>query len=199
MPSPRRDRVLPPSRGVTVLPMPSRGGDRRRRQGQAGSRRAGRRCVRDLRYNRCPAALQFHHVDPGENHSSISRGMRGAIDARRIGGRPMRALCANCHAREDGRWVIRVPHEPVAKVRGVLGCSTGLTRSGVAQSVEHRLLTERLWVRVPPPEPLRRLTPRAGDGRPRRVSGGLLSQSRSPLRAVVGSRPTARISSARSR
>src|SRR5262249_59837618 len=102
-----------------------------------------------------------------------------------------REVCAAlCKWRCRGRGGSRRPActRTAAKVAGdlaFLGRSSGLTRSGVAQWWSARLLTERLRVRVPPPELL-------GTSRrepARRVQGGPLDEVGRARRPVVGLRP----------
>jgi transposase len=59
---------------------------------------AGGRCAL-CGYDRAPAALQFHHVEPGSKAFSIAhRGVTRSIDAARAEARKCVLLCANCHA-----------------------------------------------------------------------------------------------------
>lgn len=59
---------------------------------------AGGRC-RVCGYDRCQAALQFHHLDPAEKAFVISlRGAARSIAAVRAEARKCVLLCANCHA-----------------------------------------------------------------------------------------------------
>ena len=54
-------------------------------------------------YDRFPAALQFHHVDPKQKAFSLShRGVTIAIDAARAEASKCVLLCANCHAEVEG-------------------------------------------------------------------------------------------------
>jgi hypothetical protein len=50
-------------------------------------------------YDRSVAALQFHHLDPGEKSFSLSqRGVTMALEAARAEAAKCVLLCANCHA-----------------------------------------------------------------------------------------------------
>jgi len=54
-------------------------------------------------YDRFPAALQFHHVDPTQKSFSLShRGVTIALDAARAEAAKRVLLCANCHAEVEG-------------------------------------------------------------------------------------------------
>jgi hypothetical protein len=50
-------------------------------------------------YSACPAALQFHHVDPSQKSFIVSRegATRGMAEARAEAQKCV-LLCANCHA-----------------------------------------------------------------------------------------------------
>ena len=59
---------------------------------------AGGRCVL-CGYDRHPAALEFHHVDPSSKAFNLSlRGVTRRIDDLRKEARKCVLLCANCHA-----------------------------------------------------------------------------------------------------
>jgi transposase len=59
---------------------------------------AGGRCVL-CGYDRSPAALQFHHVDPGAKAFAIAhRGVSRSLAAARAEAQKCVLLCANCHA-----------------------------------------------------------------------------------------------------
>jgi len=56
-------------------------------------------------YDRFPAALQFHHVDPRRKKFSLShRGVTIALDAARAEAAKCILLCANCHAEVEGGY-----------------------------------------------------------------------------------------------
>ena len=60
-------------------------------------------CCQICGYDRFPAALQFHHVDPSQKSFSIShRGVTIALDAARAEAGKCVLLCANCHAEVEG-------------------------------------------------------------------------------------------------
>jgi transposase-like protein len=72
--------------------------DRRRRVKQRLVEAAGGRCVL-CGYDRTPAALQFHHVEPAEKAFSIAdRGVARAIDKALAEAQKCVLLCATCHA-----------------------------------------------------------------------------------------------------
>jgi transposase len=59
---------------------------------------AGGRCLL-CGYDRSPAALQFHHVEPGAKAFAIAhRGVTRSLAAARAEARKCVLLCANCHA-----------------------------------------------------------------------------------------------------
>jgi hypothetical protein len=71
---------------------------------------AGGRCVL-CGYDRCVAALQFHHTDPEEKRFGLgSRGLAQAIDRLREEARKCVLLCANCHAEVEA-GVAQIPLE----------------------------------------------------------------------------------------
>ena len=111
---------------------------------------AGGACVL-CGYDRFAGALQFHHVDPSTKRFDLSlKGVARSLDTVREEAQKCVVLCANCHAEVEG-GVTLFP-------------LTDAPHSGVIQWQNARLLTESLWVRVPPPEL------EAREGRP---SGGL--------------------------
>jgi hypothetical protein len=106
-----RDREMPcPRHGVTQFRIDHRRTYRclRCRQEHVAERRrkvkrtlvaeAGGKCSA-CGYDRCVAALQFHHVDPGEKSFSLSsKGITRGIARAREEARKCILLCANCHA-----------------------------------------------------------------------------------------------------
>jgi Homeodomain-like domain len=59
---------------------------------------AGGRCAA-CGYDRCQAALQFHHLDPGAKVFALSaRGVTRGLAKARMEARKCVLLCANCHA-----------------------------------------------------------------------------------------------------
>jgi Homeodomain-like domain len=63
-------------------------------------------------YDRCPAALQFHHLEPTQKVFSLSRrGVTIALDAARAEAAKCVLLCANCHAEVEGGFAV-VPRTP---------------------------------------------------------------------------------------
>jgi transposase len=59
---------------------------------------AGGRC-RLCGYDRCSAALQFHHLDPGAKEFGVAQGgMARSIDRLRVEAHKCVLLCSNCHA-----------------------------------------------------------------------------------------------------
>lgn len=70
----------------------------RRRVKQTLVAEAGGSCVA-CGYDACPAALQFHHLDPREKSFILSReGVTRSIAEARAEARKCVLLCANCHA-----------------------------------------------------------------------------------------------------
>ena len=70
----------------------------RRRVKQMLVREAGGSC-RVCGYDRCVAALQFHHLDPNEKRFGLaSEGFTRSIDSAREEASKCVLLCANCHA-----------------------------------------------------------------------------------------------------
>ena len=81
-------------------------------------------------YDRCVAALQFHHVDPSTKRFGLgSRGLAQALDKLREEARKCVLLCANCHAEVEA-GVAELPFQSLPRESG------GSPRSGVAQSAE---------------------------------------------------------------
>jgi hypothetical protein len=59
---------------------------------------AGGACVA-CGYDRCMAALQFHHLRPDEKQFSLGRkGVARSLEKARAEARKCVLLCANCHA-----------------------------------------------------------------------------------------------------
>jgi hypothetical protein len=72
--------------------------ERRRRVKLQLIREAGGACI-ICGYDRCPGALQFHHVEPSEKAFHISgRGVTRALEAARLEAQKCVLLCASCHA-----------------------------------------------------------------------------------------------------
>jgi hypothetical protein len=71
---------------------------------------AGGRCL-VCGYDRHPAALEFHHLDPAAKSFNLSlRGVTRKIDALREEARKCVLLCANCHAEvEAGVTAVEAP------------------------------------------------------------------------------------------
>ncbi len=69
-------------------------------------RRAKRRLIEEAGghcrlcgYERCPAALQFHHLDPSQKTFALSHdGVARSFEEVRTEARKCALLCANCHA-----------------------------------------------------------------------------------------------------
>jgi transposase-like protein len=69
---------------------------------------AGGECV-GCGYNRCIAALEFHHVDPTEKSFSLShRGVARSLTRARVEAEKCVLVCANCHAEVEA-GVRRLP------------------------------------------------------------------------------------------
>lgn len=72
--------------------------DHRRRVKRILVAEAGGRC-RICGYDRSPAALHFHHVDPAEKSFGLAlRGLARSLERCRAEARKCVLLCANCHA-----------------------------------------------------------------------------------------------------
>ena len=56
-------------------------------------------CCRLCRYDRCLAALQFHHLDPSAKQFGVGQdGVARSIERLRAEVRKCILLCSNCHA-----------------------------------------------------------------------------------------------------
>jgi hypothetical protein len=74
---------------------------------------AGGRCVL-CGYDRSPAALQFHHVEPGAKAFAIAqRGVTRSLAAARAEARKCVLLCANCHAEVEAGTATLGPDLPM--------------------------------------------------------------------------------------
>lgn len=84
--------------------------DRRRRVKRILLEEAGGQCVA-CGYGDCPAALQFHHVDPSTKSFALAhKGVTRSLDRARVEARKCVLLCANCHAEvEAGVRVLEAP------------------------------------------------------------------------------------------
>ncbi len=72
--------------------------DWRRRVKRTLIAEAGGRCIH-CGYDRCPAALQFHHLDPATKSYSLShQGVTRSLARARAEARKCVLLCATCHA-----------------------------------------------------------------------------------------------------
>jgi hypothetical protein len=108
--------------GVTQYVLQGHGGNRCKRcRAEAVARRrrrikellvkeAGGRCLR-CGYDKCQAALHFHHVDPSTKSFGLAgRGITRAIDAVRREAEKCILVCSNCHA-EIEAGITSVPLE----------------------------------------------------------------------------------------
>ena len=93
-----------------VLCAQERVADRRRRIKQILIEEAGGRCA-ECGYDRLPAALHFHHVDPTTKEFGLSaRGLSRGLDRARAEARKCVLLCGNCHAEVEGAFrVLQAP------------------------------------------------------------------------------------------
>lgn len=68
-------------------------------------------------YDRCIAALHFHHLDPGEKRFELSQhGVTRSIERARAEARKCALLCANCHAEvEAGVATLANPDRPAVQ------------------------------------------------------------------------------------
>lgn len=79
--------------------------ERRRRVKRILVAEAGGRC-RMCGYDRCIAALQFHHLDPhGKSFALSHQGLTRGIEKARQEARKCVLLCANCHAEVEAGHV----------------------------------------------------------------------------------------------
>jgi hypothetical protein len=82
--------------------------DRRRRVKAILVAEAGGACV-VCGYDRCLAALQFHHLRPEEKRFSLGdKGLARSLEKARAEARKCVLLCANCHAEVEA-GVVRLP------------------------------------------------------------------------------------------
>jgi transposase len=93
-----------------VLCSQERVADRRRRVKRILVEEAGG-CCAECGYGACPAALQFHHVDPATKSFALSHeGVTRSLNRAREEARKCVLLCANCHAEvEAGVRVLEAP------------------------------------------------------------------------------------------
>ena len=76
---------------------------------------AGGRCIL-CGYDRCVAALQFHHVDPAQKSFGLgSRGLARSIDKLRAEAKKCVLVCANCHAEVEA-GLTELPCPPAERV-----------------------------------------------------------------------------------
>jgi DNA-binding transcriptional ArsR family regulator len=108
--APREVQMSCPRHGMTRFRLDVRGtyrckrcaqervAERRRKVKRILVAEAGGRC-RMCGYDRCVAALQFHHVDPeGKSFALSDQGMTRGLERAREEARKCVLLCANCHA-----------------------------------------------------------------------------------------------------
>ena len=108
--APREIEMTCPRHGATGFRLDARGtyrcprcaqdrvAERRRKVKRILVAEAGGRC-RMCGYDRCVAALQFHHVDPhGKSFTLSAQGVTRGLDKAREEARKCVLLCANCHA-----------------------------------------------------------------------------------------------------
>jgi transposase-like protein len=73
---------------------------------------AGGACVL-CGYNRCMAALHFHHVNPADKRFAMSlRGVTRSLDRAREEARKCVLLCSNCHAEVESGIAVVSPADP---------------------------------------------------------------------------------------
>lgn len=106
-----------PRHGLTTFVCRSEGGYRctRCRAEAVSKRRRGVKnilveeaggCCRICGYDRCSAALEFHHVVPAEKRFSLShRGVARSLEAARAEASKCVLLCSNCHAEVEAGMV----------------------------------------------------------------------------------------------
>ncbi len=106
-----------PRHGVTTFRLRAGGGyrctkcraeavvKRRRNVKRALVEEAGGRCV-VCGYNRCIAALEFHHLDRAEKRFSLSeRGLARSMEKARLEASKCALLCSNCHSEVEAGMV----------------------------------------------------------------------------------------------
>jgi transposase len=78
-------------------------------------------CCRLCGYDRCAAALEFHHLDPAAKEFGVAQnGMGRSIERLRAEVRKCVLLCSNCHAEvEDG--MLAIPVEALVRSTGPSG------------------------------------------------------------------------------
>jgi hypothetical protein len=85
-----------------VLCAQERVAERRRRIKQILLEEAGGRCAA-CGYDRLPAALHFHHLDPSTKEFGLSsRGLSRGLERARKEAKKCVLLCGNCHAEVEG-------------------------------------------------------------------------------------------------
>jgi hypothetical protein len=106
-------------------------------------------CCSICGYDRDPAALHFHHLDPTTKSFTMRNGDTRALERMQVEAAKCLLLCLRKLPRRGG-----VRFDPASRTinRGRLSGVAHSVPSGVAQWQSERLLTARLWVRVPPPE-----------------------------------------------
>jgi hypothetical protein len=62
-------------------------------------------CCRLCGYDRCVAALEFHHLDPSKKEFTLSRRGARSIATLRAEVRKCVLLCSNCHAEVEAGFV----------------------------------------------------------------------------------------------
>jgi transposase len=92
--------------------------ERRRRVKRLLVEDAGGCCIL-CGYDRCPAALQFHHLVPADKSFAVSRnGVTRSLAEARAEARKCALLCANCHAEvEAGYHALQVDVAHLARSR----------------------------------------------------------------------------------
>jgi hypothetical protein len=111
---------------------------------------AGGRCAL-CGYERCVQALHFHHLDSTTKKFHLGhQGHARSLARSRAEAEKCALLCANCHAEvEAGLTELPVNSVASCSPKQLIRIST-VRGSSIGRCA--RLLTERLWVRVPPPE-----------------------------------------------
>jgi transposase len=117
--APREVEMTCPRHGATAFRLDGRGtyrcprcaqdrvAERRRKVKRILVAEAGGQC-RMCGYDRCVAALQFHHLDPhGKRFALSDQGVTRGLERAREEARKCLLLCANCHAEvESGHLVL---------------------------------------------------------------------------------------------
>jgi transposase len=88
---------------------------------------AGGRCA-ICSYDRCPAALHFHHLDPATKRFTIRSGRTPSLSRLREEAEKCILLCSNCHAEVESGLTAAPAKVPEVKVGADRTISSGVAR-----------------------------------------------------------------------